>query len=188
MNVDNETVEPGSGTKMEHHWDEAFGYFGVPKEFPTTTDGLFFWGVYSNNYNNLTGSNQKMMDGFLKGRAAISNDDLETRDEAIAEVRTEWERISAAAALHYFNVGINQFDDVSIRTHALSEAIGFVYSLQFNPEKSVSNNQVNELLSTFAGSADFDAMNLYTTSIANIQKAKDDLAAYFGMEDIKDQL
>ena len=44
MNVDNETVVEGEGTEMEHHWDEAFGYLGVPIDFPTNTDGLFFWG------------------------------------------------------------------------------------------------------------------------------------------------
>ena len=72
MNVDNEMVEVGEGTEMEHHWDEAFGYFGVPKDFPTSTDGLFFWGSYSNQRNGILESNQKLMDAFLKGRAAIS--------------------------------------------------------------------------------------------------------------------
>jgi len=42
MDVDNETIVPGEGTAMQHHWDEAFGYFSVPKDFPLNKSGLFF--------------------------------------------------------------------------------------------------------------------------------------------------
>ncbi|MES1159523.1 MAG: DUF4856 domain-containing protein, partial [Bacteroidota bacterium] len=38
--IDNTTVVSGSGTALEHHWDEAFGFFGVPINFPTSTTGL----------------------------------------------------------------------------------------------------------------------------------------------------
>lgn len=182
MNVDNMTSEPGQGTAMEHHWDEAFGYLGVPQNFPSSTDGLFFWGKYSNTVDAILGTNQQLMDAFLKGRAAISNQDLETRDEAIIEARAEWENVVAGAAIHYFNDGLSNAGDFTRRAHALSEAIAFVYSLQFNPEKSLTNTQVNEILTTLAGSSDFTTMNLYNTTDADIQAAKDLLASYMGWD------
>ncbi|MFT7449777.1 MAG: hypothetical protein ACI9VN_000485 [Patescibacteria group bacterium] len=40
MGSDNVTVTEGEGTEMEHAWDEAFGYFGVPKTFPADTEPL----------------------------------------------------------------------------------------------------------------------------------------------------
>lgn len=35
---DNNTVTPGEGTKMEHNWDEAFGYFGAARDYNNYTD------------------------------------------------------------------------------------------------------------------------------------------------------
>jgi len=186
MNADNETIEPGEGTDMEHHWDEAFGYLGVPKTFPADKDGLFFWGSYTDKRNEVLSSNQTIMDAMLKGRAAISNNDLDARDEAIMEARNIWELIAVGSALHYLNDGIANFDDKAISSHGLSEAIGFVYSLQFNTTKKISNEQVGELLSLIAGSSSFNAMNLYETNVDNLQSAKDKLATYYNLESQKD--
>ncbi len=184
MNVDNETVEEGKGTEMEHHWDESFGYFGVPKDFPANTDILSFWGSYSNSRNAVLSSNQAMMSAFLEGRAAISNKDLETRDEAIAEIRAEWEKIAVGSILHYLNSGIENFEDMALRSHSVSEAIGFLYSLQFNEGKIIETTKVNELLTIIAGSANFDEMNLYNTTVGNLQTVKDELAAIYGLESV----
>lgn len=185
IDSDNTEVTPGKGTEMEHAFDEAFGYFGVETTFPTSLDNLAFWGNYSNNYDDILGSNQKMMDAFLKGRAAISNDDLVARDEAIETLRKEWELISVGAALHYLNSGMSNFDDMSIRAHGVSEGIGFIYALQFNPAKTINNSQINELLETIAGSSDFASMNLYTTSVSKLEEARDQLAEYYDLTDKK---
>ncbi len=186
MNVDNVEITEGEGTAMEHHWDEAFGYLGVPKDFPSNTDGLKFWGSYLNERNDVLGSNAAVMNAFLKGRAAISNDDIATRDEAISEARSAWELVAVGSALHYLNSGIANFDDMALRAHGLSECLGFLYALKFNPEKGISNSQIDALLTLVAGSADFDKMNLYQTTKANLQQAKDELAAAFLLDDKKD--
>ena len=186
MNVDNETVEPGKGTTMEHHWDEAFGYYGVPVDFPTNKDGLHFWGSYSDQRDAVLGSNQKLMDALLKGRAAIAHKDLATRDEAIEEAQHQWELIAVGSALHYLNSGVAEFNDMALRGHLLSEAVGFIYSLQFNPSKRITNSQINELLNLVAGSSDFDQMNLYTAELTNLQDAKEVLAAYYELVDKMD--
>lgn len=186
MNVDNETVVEGEGTAMEHHWDEAFGYLGVPIDFPTNTDGLFFWGNYCNGRDALLGTNATLMNALLKGRAAISNGDLETRDVAIAEARDAWELVTVGTALYYINGGIANFDDMALRSYNLSEAIAFIYAIQFNPTKKIDNATVGDLLTLIAGSSDFASMNLYTASTSNLQQAKDELAAAYGLEDKKD--
>lgn len=184
MNVDNTDVTPSEGTDMEHHWDEAFGYFGVPVDFPVSTDGVVFWGKYSNGRDGLLGTNETMMDGFIKGRAAISNDDLETRDEAIEEVRDAWEIVSAATAVHYINSALDNPNDVARRHHALSEAIAFIYSLQFNPAKTVTNAQVEQLIADLAGSSTVAEMNLYQTTDDDLKAVRDALSATFGFETV----
>lgn len=186
MNVDNETVIPGEGTDMEHHWDEAFGYWGVPEDFPANRNGVRFWGHYTNGRDPLLDVNQKLMDAFLKGRAAITNNDLETRDEAITEVRKYWEEVVAGTALHYINGGLEKYDDMSLRAHNLSEAVAFIYSLQFNPEAKVSLTQVYELLTLVAGSEDFEEMNLYQVSREDLQQAADLMSQYYDWAAIKD--
>ncbi len=185
MNVDNTTVEPGEGTAMEHHWDEAFGYYGVPRTFPADTEPVFFWGVYSNRRDPMLACNQKMMDGFLKGRAAISAGRLDARDEAIAEVRANWETISGATAISYINSALDNFDDTALRAHALSEAIAFTYALQFNPERSFTVEEVNQALRLIGGgSDDFFEMNLYQVERAELQQARELLGKGLGLEDM----
>jgi hypothetical protein len=187
MNVDNETVEPGEGTQMEHHWDEAFGYLGVPRDFPVSTDGIIFWGHYCNGRDALLGTNQRIMEALLKGRAAISNDDPDTRDEAIAEVRAVWEEVAAGTALHYLNQAIDNFDDFAVRAHTLSEAVAFIYSLQFNAAKRISNQEAGDLLTMIGGDAAFTKMNLYQTDQTELIQARDQLAALFDLESMKEQ-
>lgn len=138
MNVDNTTaVDPSNGayyTAMEHHWDEAFGYFGVDVNFPTVmaTD---FWGKYCNAQNATLNSNADMMNNFLKGRAAISAKVIGDRNAAIAAIRQEWEAISAYQAKTYLNIAIANFGvDNAKFFHVLSEAYGFCYNLRFASE------------------------------------------------------
>lgn len=176
MNVDNETVVEGEGTEMEHHWDEAFGYLGAPINFPTNTDGLFFWAKYSNTVNGILNTNKRLMDALIKGRAAIHNGDLDTRDEAISEARAVWEEVVAGSVIHYINSATENFDDETRKVHALSEAVAFAYSLQFNEGKTVTNAQVNEMLVLLGGSSDFSSMNFYDVPLADLNQAKSTLA------------
>ncbi len=188
MNVDNETVTAGEGTAMEHHWDEAFGYLGVPIDFPISTDGLVFWGKYSNSRNAVLATNEAIMSNFLKGRAAISNKDLTTRDAAIVEIRKYWELVSVGSALHYLNEALANLNDDAIRNHSLSEAAAFVYALQFNTMKKVTNTNVSEILTLIGGSDNFATMNFYNATQSNLENAKNRLADYYNLQDKKDNL
>lgn len=185
MNVDNTTVTDGQGTKMEHHWDESFGYWGVPTDFPANTDGVIFWGDYTNDRDAILGVNQKLMDAYLLGRAAISNDDLDSRDAAIAAVRSNFELVVAATAIHYLNSAMANYDDFALRAHALSEAIAFIYGLQFNEDKLITNDQVAQVLGLCGGDAEFANMNLYQVSVSDLEAARDQLASIYNLEDKK---
>ncbi|WP_375579820.1 DUF4856 domain-containing protein [Marivirga tractuosa] len=181
MDVDNEEIEEGKGTAMEHHWDEAFGYLGVPTDFPANTDGARFWGKYSNGRDGLLSTNEAIMNAFITGRAAISNKDLETRDEQIEIIRNEWEKVSAGTAVHYLNEANAAFADDAIRNHTLSEAWAFIHALKYNPNKKLTNAEVDGILEELGD-------NFYTISTDNINAAKAALVEAYGFEDIQDQL
>ena len=186
MDVDNEEVIPGEGTAMQHHWDEAFGYWGVPQDFPSNTDGLLFWGDYTNDRDALLGSNEILMDAFKRGRAAIGQNQLDIRDAAIQTIRKEWERVVAATALHYLNSAAANFDDPALRLHALSEAVAFTYALQFNPQRSISLSETARLLTELGGSTQFNEMNLYNIDAAGILTVRDELATAAGLSALKE--
>lgn len=137
MDVDNSVaVDPGNGkyyTTMEHHFDEAFGYFGVDINFPTTVPTRF-WGKYCVSQNSNLNCSADMMNNFLKGRAAISADELADRDAAINAIRKEWEEISAYQAMTYLEDAVGYFgnDDAKF-LHALSEAYAFSWNLRYAP-------------------------------------------------------
>ncbi|WP_107037132.1 DUF4856 domain-containing protein [Brumimicrobium mesophilum] len=140
MNVDNtDAVDAANGkyyTTMEHHFDEAFGYFGVDTDFPSSIPSSF-WGKYCNSRDADLNSNSVMMDNFLKGRAAISNDDLDKRDEAIQEIRLMWELISAKQAVYYLNAAIGQLGSDNAKAfHSLSEAYAFAWNLRYAPTET----------------------------------------------------
>lgn len=177
--VDNTTVKPGEGTPMEHHWDEAFGYLGVPVNFPASTTGLLFWGDYVNRRDAQLGSNAKLMDAFRKGRAAISNKDLKAKNEAVPVIREEWEKVSAATAISYLNRAKTSITDDAVRNHVLTEAIGFINALRFNPARKISNAQVDQVLG-------FIGTNLYEVKATDLDKARDLLATVYGLTDRKD--
>jgi hypothetical protein len=158
MNVDNvDQVDPGAGkyyTTMEHHWDEAFGYFGVPTTFPTDLGEDRFWGKYCNKRDAEIGCNAIMMNNFLRGRAAIVANVLGDRDNSIQAIRVQWEKVSAAQAVHYLKGAKAQFGvDQAKFLHELSEAYAFILDLRYAPNETrvMTQTEVNDLLNTTIG-------------------------------------
>jgi hypothetical protein len=158
MNVDNSSaVDPSSGeyyTAMEHHWDEAFGYFGVPVDFPTNITGIRFWGKYCNTRDAQLGCNAIMMDGFKRGRAAITQDALDLRDDEILNITKMWEKISAAQAVAYLESAKTNFGiDNAKFLHELSEAYAFILCLKYLPVdiRVISYSQIEDLLDNTIG-------------------------------------
>lgn len=171
--LDNSTLINGS-TAQEKAWDEAFGYFGVPIAFPTNTVGLKNWGSYCNSVNVAIGSNATIMNAFLKGRAAIVNKDNTGRDAARAIVIATWEKVAAAKCISYLKGAKTNLSDQATVHHNLSEGFGFVTSFQYNPSKTISNADINLLLSYFG-------TNLYDLQTSNLDLAISKLESVFGL-------
>lgn len=168
MNADNTTPVSGETyTTMEHYWDEAFGYFSVPINFPTSS-AVAFWGKYCNSQNATINSNQVMMSNFLKGRAAISNKVLTDRDAAIGAIKEMWEKIAAYQAMHYLDQAAGYYGtDQAKYLHVLSEAYGFIYTLRFAPleTRKMSVAEVDNLLAQFNG-------NLWSLNVTDVNNIK----------------
>lgn len=182
--VDNSTpTDPGAGkyyTAMEHHWDEAFGYFTDAVGFPTEgTDR--FWGEYSNTVDPQLGSNKKLMDAFLTGRAAISHDDMVTKNQQRDIILHEMERVVAAAAIHYMNKAKDAFANDAKRNHYLSEGTGFINSLRYKPNATITPIEINSIQADLGD-------NFYEVTVAKILSVRDQLSDKFGMNDIKNDL
>lgn len=178
MNVDNTTaVDPLNGkyyTTMQHHWDEAFGYFAVPVDFPTSP-AIGFWGKYCNSQNANLNSNSIMMSNFLKGRAAIVAGKYTDRDAAISAIRVMWEDISANQAITYVNNAITFFGNDNAKFfHNLSEAYAFSWNLRYAPVETrrMSQTEVSNLIAMYGD-------NFWNLSLIDLQNIKATLEAKY---------
>ena len=178
MSADNTTpVDALNGlyyTEMQHYWDEAFGYFGVPTDFPTTVNDKF-WDEYCTLNDPVLNSNQIMMHNFLKGRAAIVNKEYADRDVTITNIRDMWEKIAAYSAMHYLDQATGYFGNDNAKfLHALSEAYGFIYCLRYAPDETrhMTQAEVTALIAQFGD-------NLWEVTASDIQSIKTTLDAKF---------
>lgn len=171
---DNTNAGGTEATDMEHHFDEAFGYFGIPVDYSDQTvtgDADFvvnanFWGKYCISRNDQLNNLDTIFNAFKTGRAAISNEDYETRDIAVRTVRTEWEKIVAACVVHYINdVKADLISgDVGKKYHHWAEGLGFAMCLKYNVGKAISSADQTTVQNAFGSTpndisngADFDA-------------------------------
>lgn len=165
----------------QHHWDEAFGYYGVPVDFPTTTTGTKFIGKYCNDRNALLSTNVAIMNAYLKGRDAINNGDDATVNAQVAVIRDNLEKVLAGTAVHYINEALANATNDAVRNHTLSEGVAFVKALRYNPTKKATDTQIDQLVAYFGN-------NFYTVSTTDLQAAKNLLSTIYGFDSIKDQL
>ena len=186
---DNSTVTNGT-TAQERAWDEAFGYFGVPVDFPTNYSGLKNWGSYCNSVSvSMTTSqtlastdpasfNVIIMNAFLKGRAAITNKDNTVRDAQRDIVVRTWEKVGAARFITYVKQAKTNFADDGKRNHALSEGVGFIKAFRYNSAKTITEAQITTLLGYFG-------TNMYTVTTTNMDNAIAEMARIFGLDATK---
>lgn len=170
---DNDTKVNGL-TAQEQAWDEAFGYFGVPVTFPTSTVGVRFWGGYCNSVDVAINCNSTIMNAFLKGRAAISNKDNNGRDDARNTVRATWEKVGGAKCISYLKAAKNNLSDAATLHHNLSEGFGFVLAFRYNSNKTISDADINTLQGYFG-------TNLFNLNTGNLDLAIAKLESVFGL-------
>jgi hypothetical protein len=179
--LDNTTVVAGQGTAMEHNWDLAFGYWGVPIDFPTNKTGAVYWGSYTTQIDSGFHANAILMGAFLKGRAAISNKDMVTAQAQATLIMQTFERMTGAAALQEINEIKEALTDNVKRNSALSECYGFVHSLKYNPKRKITDAQIDAILALFPK----NNWDLTPTDISNIQNA---IATQYDFQNVKDIL
>ncbi|MEE9438435.1 MAG: DUF4856 domain-containing protein [Saprospiraceae bacterium] len=182
--IDNTEVTEGKGTKMEHHWDEAFGYVGANVEMDG--EGYRYHGKYSGKGEELLKTRTNLFQSFLAGRAAISAKDMVRKDDEAKKVRKYMELTTVTTAIHYLNGGKTNFADYAKRCHGLSEAYAFVGSLKYNGDSKISSADLDVVLSNMEnieGNPDF--ANITITDLNNTINA---LSAVYSLDDIKDSL
>lgn len=124
-------------TPMEHYFDEAFGYLGVPYNYPLTTNGEgVHWGEYVDKRNNdplYANIGTDLVFAFRKGRAAIVAKEYADRDQAIQTIMQKWAIVAGATAVDYLRKSLST-SGVALykRNHQLSEAIGFMIALKYH--------------------------------------------------------
>lgn len=183
--ADDDNTTPLAGktyTEMQHHWDEAFGYFTSEIDYPTNgTDR--FWGKYAQGSNEaLLSTGTNIMNAFLKGRAAIDNNDYATRDAQITIIRDQIEKVCAGTAIHYLNEAKANITNPTIKNHVLSEAIAFIDGLRYGYNSingvSITSAEIDMALGYIGN--DFNSV-----TITNLNLAIDLIASKTGLNDVK---
>lgn len=178
-NADNTTVVAGQGTAMEHNWDLAFGYFDVPVDFPTNKTGVKYWGSYCNQVDSGLHSNNAVMNAFLKGRAAVSNKDDVTRNAQADIIISMFEKMTAGAAIHEIHEAKEDLANTSKVNTNVSESLAFMLSVQYNPKKTITNAQLNNILSKYPS-------NLYNITLTDLNNIIDAISSAYGLDAVKD--
>jgi len=142
-------------TTYEHHFDEAYGYvYGAADNLiePVAKGDDKFLFTYITQVNGMTsfaGIQEQIFKAFKIGRGAVVAQDYEVLADAISVLRYQISKVVAVRAVHYLEAGKNDLavQDYESAFHGLSEAYGFIYSLQFtrNPHTGDAYLSINEV-------------------------------------------
>ena len=170
-------------TKAEHYWDEAFGYtYGMDGDITVPEiSGCNFLGKYLTKHNGIDYSQnnwkQDAYDAYKLGRQAIVENCQDEIDRQITVINTTLSNVVAWHAADYLKKSAEQMGTDKF-FHSVSEAWGFVMSLQFtkmaNGMPLFSHSEVNNMLTTLDagtnGAWDLEATTL-TDMAAQIEAA-----------------
>jgi hypothetical protein len=176
----------------QHAWDQAFYLWCVPSNFPANRTGVKYWGSYTSQIDSgfikpvtsLTGinANPRLMTAFLKGRAALQNNDNSTALAQADTIISLFETMEAAAALHETNEARGNLEtSVASVCGNLSESMGFWTGLNFNTHKKISASDYQSVLSLYG-------TNFYNASPSSIQAIQDKISNIYGWDAIKSNL
>lgn len=157
LNADNTkpAKQGASYTALEHHFDEAFGYFGAARDYAnysdvqtrskrsidTNNDGFISMlsektiGIAMNaakiDYAARDGKlnfSKEAIDAFLKGRTLITQKPAGYLDYVVANARIAlgaWEKTIAAVVVHYINWTIGEYDEYGQETYLFKNFVKF---------------------------------------------------------------
>jgi hypothetical protein len=186
---DNNTLSSGKDyTDMEHKWDEGFGYLYGQEADATRLDlGLSPTGngtTLNKYFKKINASNQvgigiQVFDAFRRGRAFIVAKQYDKRDQQAKIIKEELSKVIAYKAVDYINGYMSKIEagNTADAFHALSEAYGFVMSLQFTNDGTdsayFSNSEVNGFLTLMD--------NFWTVQNSDLESIRDQVKAKFGI-------
>jgi hypothetical protein len=183
MASDNTAILTGKNyTALEHSWDEAYGYLTSNETFPKRdpNDNTKFLESFLGGYVRQVGYNsgvpQSIFLAFLTGRAAIVNKDMTKRNEQINFIRSQVETSIATVAISYINKTKTASND-GARFHALSEGVGFIYSLRFAANAKVNKAKSEELLNILLGKPN----GFWDLTNADLDNVREQLAQLTGV-------
>jgi hypothetical protein len=165
-------------TQLEHNWDVAYSLLTLnPIYLEGATDANrntveFGLGSYLWEYNKAVYS--KIYPAYLKGRAAIVNNDRDQYESLALFIRTELEKTIANAAIGYLAKWKTAADDAG-RAHAIGEGAGFIYSLRFATIHEANATFADTILENLLGSGD----GFWDLDAAKINAATDAIEAKF---------
>jgi hypothetical protein len=178
LNAENiQTAGENNYTQREHNWDEAYGLLtlnpiyleGSTDAAKNTTEfgaGSYIWEYNKANY-------AKIYPAFLKGRAAVVNNDNAMAREQADFIRTETEKAIASAALGYLDKWKTGQTE-GARAHAIGEGLGFIYSMRFaemhGADAAFSDAVLTDLIGSANGFWDLDAAKINAATEAIKEK------------------
>lgn len=184
MSADNKAIVSGKNyTQLEHHWDEAYGYLTRNEYFPKADPNdaskwlESFLGNYVRQVKAPYGDPSAVYMAFLKGRAAIVNNDLTTRDEQIATIRQSLEKAIATIAISYLNK-TKTATSTGAKFHSLSEGVGFVYALRFAHNPKINKTLSNQLLDILTSKPN----GFWDLTDEDLNQVRDQIADAFGID------
>lgn len=133
-------VDGKNYTDMEHDWDEAFGYlYGTDNATSPALNADSFLNKYLSRVENdpdFTGIAAEIYDALKLGRFAIVRKDYTLRNQQADIIREKVSMIIAIRSVYYLqqaklSLEVTGSVDYATMFHDLSEAYGFLYSLQF---------------------------------------------------------
>ena len=192
-NDNNDAYEAGSNfTTMEHHWDEAYGYmFGGTEGYVEGRDGKYYpdgnefihYATTVNKNSHFNGISYKIFRAFVDGRQAIVEKKYNLRDRNIAIIQENASKVVAVRGVYYLLEGADEIQKGTRESgfHALSEGLGFVYSLQFthNPTTGKPYFSHEEITNILDGRLLKDN-GLWTVSAEEITSVAKEIANRFG--------
>jgi hypothetical protein len=140
-------------TKMEHYWDEGFGYlYGEDNQYSHDVENGVLLAKYLGK-EDIPGLDKEIYNAFKLGRAAIVVGDYDLKDKQAKIIKEGLSKIIGYRASTYLRLGATNIDSGLWANvfHALSEGYGFILSLQFTMKEDgkpyFDNTEVNKMLS-----------------------------------------
>jgi hypothetical protein len=186
LDANNSKVVDGKKyTQLEHNWDVAYGLLTLNQIYlegataeakgPKAEFGL---GSYIWEYNRANFAT--IYPAFLKGRAAIVNNDRDEVKKQAMHIREHMEKAIASAALGYLakwkSLTGGASDDPA-RAHAIGEGLGFIYSLRFATFHDVDAEFSDQVLEDLIGSEN----GFWDLTTIKVTAAEDAIKAKFGL-------